>query len=26
VGPERMDADRAMAGFRAILTRADLSP
>ncbi len=26
VGPERCDADQAMAVFRAILTRADLSP
>ena len=26
VGPERCDADQAMAMFRAILTRADLSP
>jgi Sensors of blue-light using FAD len=25
-GPERLDADQAMATFRAILTRADLSP
>ena len=26
VGPERIDADQAMAVFRALLTRADLSP
>ncbi len=26
VGPERCDADQAMAAFRAILTRADLAP
>jgi hypothetical protein len=26
VGPERCDADQAMASFRAILSRADLSP
>jgi Sensors of blue-light using FAD len=26
VGPERIDADQAMAAFRAIVTRADLSP